>query len=386
MPNPLEVSLYLRHLRERWKTVAAVAAVAGAVALLVSLALPNKYDATVTLLIQPGASDPRYPPPLNQVYLEYLRSYEYVVQGDELLARVLKEFQLGGEPYGYTVDSFRRRVLDVRLFKNSKLLAVRVRFGDPQKAHQIALFLAREAMKASEALKDADTDRSVRQIGRDLEQARTRLAQAESEVEAFRRQAREDELFRTIQVEMESKSEYQRQLGSLRVRVPELEARVAALRGQLKETPDKLEMEQQVRGLLDEAVADLEGARAKHKAVERALADLAAPLARHQAELLHIQTREQEVQRNYQAARDAFTMLSGRANEARMSAASRSEQLQIADPGIVPERPATPHILFNVLLALSLGALAALAYETWAWNWEQEVFSERAVSPRAGVR
>ena len=89
MPNPFEPRLYLSHMLGRWKTVVAVAAVAGAVALLVSLALPKKYDATVTLLIQPGVSDPRYPPTLNQVYLEYLRSYEQVVEGDDLLARVL---------------------------------------------------------------------------------------------------------------------------------------------------------------------------------------------------------------------------------------------------------------------------------------------------------
>lgn len=376
MTKDFDLRLYVGYLARRSKTLAIVPAVAVAMALLVSLALPKQYDATVTLLIQPGGSDPRYPPPLNQVYLEYLRSYEYVVQGDELLTRVLKEFQLDRDPYNYNLTSFRRSVLDVQLLKFSKLLSVRVRFEDPQKAHQIALFLAHEATRATEAWRDADAEKAIRQAERDLEGPRARLAEAEKQLENFRRGAREDELARTVQMELENKSEYERQLGSTQVLIPELEARVAALTARIRETPEKIELDkpvlnpaaQRLRGLFDEASTSLAGERAKQTALRRSLAEIEAPLARHQTELVKVQARATELERVYHAAREALTLATNRANDARLGAVSRTEQLQIADPGIVPQSPSSPHMLLNALLALVLGLLGAVAYETWIWN------------------
>ena len=378
MTKDFDLRLYLGHLARRSKTLAIIPAVAVTVALLVSVALPKQYDATVTLLIQPGGSDPRFPPPLNQVYLEYLRSYEYVVQGDELLTRVLKEFQLDRDPYNYNLTSFRRSVLDVQLLKFSKLLSIRIRFGDPQKAHQMALFLAQEATRATEAWREADAEKAIRQAGRDLEGPRARLEEAEKQLENFRRGAREDELARRVQVELENKSEYERQLGSTQVLIPELEARVTVLTARVRETPEKIELDkpvlnpaaQQLRGLLDGASTSLAGERAKQAALRRSLAEIEAPLARHQAELVKIQARATELERIYHAAREALTLATNRANDARLGAMARTEQLQIADPGIVPLRPSSPHILLNTLLALVLGLLGAVAYETWAWNGE----------------
>jgi capsule polysaccharide export protein KpsE/RkpR len=351
MTDTFDATLYLRHLGRRWRTLLGVPAAAVAVALLLSLALPNKYDATVTLLVQPGASDPRFPPALNQIYLEYLRSYEHVVQGDELVARVLREFHLDGDPYRYNVDSFRRSVLEVQLLKFSKLLTVRVRFDDPKKAHQIALFLAREAVRTMEALREADAERAARQAQQDVQAAQTRLDDAEKKLLAFRLQAREDELLRNVQSDMESKSDYERQLASLQVSIPDLEARMAAL------GPDGK----------DASIA-LSGDRARQAALRRSVAEVERALGRHQGDLIRAQSGGTALERSYQAAREALTLANNRANEARLGAAARTEQLQIADPGIEPQRPSSPHYLFNALLALALGLFAAIVYESWTWN------------------
>ncbi len=341
-----EVRSSLRHLGGRWKTLLAIPAIAVAVALLISLALPRKYDATTTLLVQPGVSDPRFPPAMNQIYLEYLRSYEHVLQGDELLARVIQEFHLD-----LTVDSFRNHVLDVQMVKYSKLLIVRVRWEDPQKAHQMALFLAKEAARATEGLRDSASDRSARQAQAEMQRAQTRLEEASARLLDFKLKNREEELGRTVQGEMETKLEYEKELAASQILIPELEVRAATPTGQAQD-----------------AALSLAGEKARQAAVRKALADVQASLFRHAPEQRKAKAGGAVLERSYLSAQEALNQATARGNEARGGAAARSEQLQIADPGIVPQRPSSPHYLFNALLALALGFFAAVIYESWHWS------------------
>jgi uncharacterized protein involved in exopolysaccharide biosynthesis len=340
----LEVRSYLRHLGSRWKTLLAVPAVAVVVALLVSLALPRKYDATVTLLVQPGASDARFPPAMNQIYLEYLRSYEQVVQGSDLLSKVIREFHLD-----LTVDSFRNQVLDVHMPRFSKMLTVRVRWSDPQKAHDIALFLAKEAVTTIDALRDADAERTARQSQQEVQRAQARFEEASAQLLAFKLKTREEELSRSVQVEMDTKSEYEKQLANSQIQLSVLETRFPSEQAK-------------------EVAASLTAERARQTALRKGLAGLEAQLSRHQAELLKARAGTASLERAYQSAEETLNQATTRANDTRAATVSRSEQLQIADPGVVPQRPSSPHYLFNALLALARGLFAAVIYESWQWS------------------
>ena len=68
-----------------------------AIALVVSLLMPRKYEATVLLAIQPG-SGPASPAAMSPAYLDSLRSYEQLVSSDGLLERLLRETGLGAQP------------------------------------------------------------------------------------------------------------------------------------------------------------------------------------------------------------------------------------------------------------------------------------------------
>ena len=60
------------------------------------------------------------------------------------------------------------------------------------------------------------------------------------------------------------------------------------------------------------------------------------------------------------------------------SSGSRREELEIADPGTVPTQPVSPHPLQNTILAVILGLLAGVLYETWVWNVARSAaFEER---------
>ncbi len=394
MPGPFEVALYLRALQARWKRVAGVAAIAAAVALAVSLLLPKKYDATVTVLIQPAASGGPYPATMSPVYLEYLRSYEYFLQSDGLLAGLIGQLKLDQPPYRYTVESFRDSVLKVSLLKNTKVLKVRARFSDPQKVHQIALGLARRAAQANTEVNLAETERAARQIAKDLEEARARAAGAQAALEKFRRENRSEELARQVMEQLERKVGYQGQLSELSVNLADKEARLAALSARLPQEPEKYRLErggqpnevlnptrQQLRQQIEPIAAEVSGLRAREKALRAALTALEAPLARNQARLASVDLRRQELEQSYDLAQKLLASVTTRASDARATVATRHEELQISDPGVVPLRPSSPRILLNVLLATFLGLLAGLLYETWAWNWSQE---ERAMAELVG--
>jgi uncharacterized protein involved in exopolysaccharide biosynthesis len=330
MSEPVDLRLYLRHLTAHWRTLLAVPAAAALIAAGVSLILPKKYDATATLLIQPGASDPRFPPALNQVYLEYLRSYEHLVQGDELLSRVLKEFRLDQPPDRFTVESFRRRALKAELLKYTKILAVRVRLDDPQKAHLAAQFLAREAVKVTERLRDAEIERSVQQAAQDRDQARKRLDDASGQLLAYRLKAREEEWTRQVQALRDQREEQQKQLATLLADGAENEARRMRLR--------------------------------------RALQESDGPLARAEAQLYKAQAGAVYFERDYELARQALAAAETRVSEARQAASVRSEILQLVDPGVAPQRHSSPNLGLNVLVAVALGLIAAAVYETWMFG------------------
>lgn len=385
MPTPFEPVNYLRALQARWRRVAATVAVAAAVALGISLLLPRKYDATVTLVIQPAGAGGPYPAVMSPVYLEYLRGYEQFVQSDGLLARLIAELRLDADPYRYTAAGLRASVLKVTLVKNTKILKVRARFGDPHRAQEIALGLARLAAQSNSEINSAEAERTVRQIGKELEEARTRVASTQAELEKFRRESWREEFSRQVAQQVERKVEYQGQLAELTITLADKEARLAGLRAEVARLPEKIRVERNGRpsevvnaarqALLQEAetiAAETAGLRARQKALRAELAGMALPLQRDQAALASLELRRQELERNYDLAQTALTSLSNRANDSRANVAARHEELQIADRGIVPSRPSSPHVLLNVLVAAFLALIASLLYETWAWNLLQE--------------
>lgn len=357
MPAPFELALYFRALQGRWKRIAATVALAAAIALVVSLLLPPKYDATVLLVIQPGASNAPYPAAMNPVYLEYLRSYEQFLQSDGLLARLLREARLDQAPYGFTVEKFRRSALRAAVVKNTKILKITVRLAAPQKAHEVALLLARLASQSNAEMNSAEAERARQQIRKELEEARARLETTRAALEKFRRESREDEVSRQVTRQIERKLGYQDQLNDVQISLAEQEARLAALSAEWDRERTR---------------AELEGLRARHKALRAAFADVEATVARNQAARASLEVRRQELERDYDLAQNTLETYTKRGNESGLALAARHEELQIADPGVVPAQPSSPHLLLNVLLAAFLGLLGSVLYETWAWNWNQE--------------
>ncbi len=367
MRGPFNMLEYINRILSRWRRILVVVAAAALVAFLLSLFLPKKYDATVTLVIQPASGGGMFPATASPVYLEYLRTYEQVVQADALLSRLIRELRLDQPPYGYTVESFRASVLKVTLVRHTKLLMIRARFADPEKAHAIARTLAKMAAQANSELNLSESARYSQQVQQELADAGTRLASAQAALEKFRREYRTEEVSRSVMELLERKASQEGELSTLQVTLADKEAQLASLR-----SGADTGRSQAVSSL----AAEIEGIRARKTALASALAQTTAALQRTQSHLATVDVRRQELENNMELAQRSVATFTSRSNDARGAVVARTEELLISDPGVVPSRPSWPRPLLNVLAAMFLGLLGSLVYETWIWQRDEQ----RAVS------
>jgi uncharacterized protein involved in exopolysaccharide biosynthesis len=120
------------------------------------------------------------------------------------------------------------------------------------------------------------------------------------------------------------------------------------------------------RDLIANAEKGLDDARTKMQNAERAWAELeSAPV--NQTATRSMQIDVAQTQRD--AARGNFEAAQRRLQEARLGAGYRGERMTIIDPGVVPERPSSPNIPLNLVIALLISLVAALFYLALDFNY-----------------
>ena len=170
---------YLLYIRRRWRVIAVACAVAGTLALGISLLLPKRYTSTASILIEPPVgTDPRSFMAISPVYLESLRTYERVALGDSLFLRALERFKMYDPAGSQSVEDVKRRVLKVTKVRDTKILEISVTLRDAKEAQAMVQFLADETVKlSSTAARDAGRD-LMDTTKRQLEEARMKLEEA----------------------------------------------------------------------------------------------------------------------------------------------------------------------------------------------------------------
>jgi uncharacterized protein involved in exopolysaccharide biosynthesis len=73
-----------------------------------------------------------------------------------------------------------------------------------------------------------------------------------------------------------------------------------------------------------------------------------------------VTSRLETLQSDLGSARRIFAGAEGRLQELRAVAGNRGERLRIIDPGIVPERPSSPDLLLNLVVALIAAAILSI--------------------------
>jgi uncharacterized protein involved in exopolysaccharide biosynthesis len=347
---------FAAYLRERWRFIAAVCGVAIAVTLVVSLMLPKKYTARASLLIEPpGNADLRTATAVSPVYLESLKSYEHFAASDTLFRKAMDRFQLRGMDGG-SIESVKRRVLRVSKLRDTRILEISVTLPDPKQAQALAQFLAEETLKLNDEFVRAGDRSSVGPAAEEQEAARRELEKLQSTwQEVAGRESHE-----ALKADIEA-------LNDLKSRVLEglVEARVEAAGDseRLKENA----------GLKAAAAASLVRAAALEKQSDLLDRELKAK----GIQLARLGARRQSLESELKAAQASFDAATARVREMRSSIGTRGERLRIIDPGIVPERPSSPNIPLNVLIALATALLVSLVYLGLAWQARPSLVSQR---------
>jgi uncharacterized protein involved in exopolysaccharide biosynthesis len=326
---------YLSFLGSRWRFIAASCAIAGCLALGVTLMLPKLFTATCRILIEPPAgTDIRGALGVSPIYLESLKTYEHFAGSDSLFLRALDQFQLRQRFPGRPVESLKAGILKVGMVRDTKILEIKVTLPDPKTAQALALYLGEETVNLSRSV-DEEGDRELTQaIEKQEADAQARLDRSEAAWTRTIAQQPIEGLQQAAQSGSELKSSLEGQL---------LRAEADASDGQAGEAA---------------------ASRARADTLRKQLAQVERDLTAREELLARRMAERDRVASDRTASEEAYSAIETRFNQVRGGLGYRSERLKIIDPGIVPEQPSAPNIPLRVLAALLLGLVVPVVYLT----------------------
>jgi uncharacterized protein involved in exopolysaccharide biosynthesis len=361
MSEPFDAYRYIGYLSSRWRWIAASALLAAGLATAASLVMTPQYTATARLVIDPPAgADLRSAMAVSPIYLESLKTYEQFAASDSLFQKAVQRFGLAGRP----IESLKRRVLQVQLVRNTRILEISATLPDAKRAQALAAFLAEttvEINRAAVSESDQDLLRGIEQQAREL---RTRLL----ETDANWAKAVAAEPLLGLQSAMEQAAELRSKIEE-QVRSVELE--IADLNERAKSTADPDDWRKQESN-----------ARARLTEMRKQIQDLERQGAQREKLLATRQAHRDQLDAERKAGQAALAGMEARLRDARGESGFRGERLKVIDSGIVPERPSSPNLPLNVAAALLAGLVLPILYLTLEMSFQDR----RAALARSGFR
>jgi capsular polysaccharide biosynthesis protein len=357
VPETFDLQSFLDHLCARWRVVAIACAVAGTLALGVSLSMSKRYTATTKIIIEPPAgSDQRAAMAVSPIYLESLRTYEHYAASDSLFQQAVDRFQLRGKAPGRSLETWKARVLKVSIPRNTKVLEISVTLEDPKQAHALALYLA------------AETVRLNRAVSRDGDVELTEEARQQADAAKLSRDEAEGEWKRLLVAEP---------VDSLSAEIETLEARQDRAERELLDAGtsvaeyagrEKLLSSTGAPGL-QELREQLVSARARAQYLRNEVDSLARDLVKKRALLTLRKARLEDSETRRKSAQAAYESTLTRVREAQAAVGYRGERLKLIDTGIVPEKPSSPRIVLNTGAAILLALVVSLVYLSFGFAY-----------------
>ena len=364
MPESFDAFHYIGYMRSRWRWIAASCLTAVALALAVSLIETPLYTATARVVIEPPAgSDLRSAMAVSPIYLESLKTYEQFASSDSLFQKAIDRFDLRSALGSRTIESLKRKVLEVGLVRNTRVLQIDATLPDPRKAQALAHFMAQSAVELNRTLVSEGDQDLIHGIEQQEQEARAHL----QEIDAEWARLLAEEPMNQLQSAMESAAEL-RSTTEQQVLNTQLEISDAAERQKRAAPSDVAEIRKEAA----DAGARLEELHKQIQAIDRQSSQREKLLAERLAHRDKMEAQRKDAQA-------AITAVETRLREARGDAGYRGERLKIIDPGIVPERPSSPNIPLNLAAALLAGLVLPIVFFTLEMNYrERSIFREFA--------
>jgi uncharacterized protein involved in exopolysaccharide biosynthesis len=360
-PDQLDLLTFASYLGSRWRLLAVVCSIAIVAAGTGSFLIPKKYSATATLLIEPPAGqDPRGATAISPVYVESLKTYERFALSNTLFERAMHQLGLRNAYFGSSIESVKKSVLRVTKPRDTKILEITATLPDPASAQALARFMAEQTVALSGSV-DARSQGDLTDAARkQLEAARSRLDRAERARSEFLGTDPTGPLETEIRNGTEQKLRLQNELTEARVDLVDYEARVHLV-SESSQSPDELaRMREQIAA-----------SRARVKQIEQADRELGQSLT---AKTLILEKRKhyrEVLDLEHQSARTQYELATNRYNDTIASAAFRSERLEIIDPGTLPERPSSPNVPLNLVIAFFAALFSSIAYVALTFSFSR---------------
>jgi len=329
---------FVGYLGLRWRLIAAACICAVVLSLGASLAIPKRYTATASIVIEPPAgNDVRTATAVSPIYLESLRTYERFADSDTLFAGAVERFHLASGRDSSAIESLKQQVLKVTKLRDTKILEISATLPEPALAQQLVSYVAEETVKLSRG-ESVAVDREV------MDAADRQASEAMQKLHLAQQNAAENAV-RQPSGELQAQIEADVDL-SEKVRQSLIE-----VRGYIAEYQQKPDFARELPGLQARA-AELARQSAE---LEKEIAEKTILASRRIADW---QTSDQELKMAQAAAESSAAGL----RELRATAGTRGERLRVIDPGIVPQRPSSPNVALNVLAALLLTVVMLTTY------------------------
>jgi uncharacterized protein involved in exopolysaccharide biosynthesis len=400
MDQEIDLRLYIAVLLKHKYWIIGLALFAAVTAAIISLALSPTYEAsTLVAITKPQYElqfDPRIRSVSGNVQPPY-RAYPLLATSDEVVAALIAD--LGDRLTGpeRTIQGLAGK-LQAESANDQSLIRLSVQNGDPQQAALIANRWAERFVQAANELYAQSSDElnffteqqseAERELARaeqaliDL-QAQNRVAILETQLNHARRALTTDlETIYAIETTMQNADTLREHLNrqeATAIASPgdELAAiliEIGALNHGNSELQVQLSAAQNLGGrTVGDHVNALDSLIA---ALEDRLITLQEQALAHEPEILSLQQRHQEAQteldrltRDQTLARDTFTSLSRKADEAEIAAQATTGDVRLASRATPSDKPVSPRKTLNTLAAgvcgLLVGCVAALALEYW---------------------
>jgi uncharacterized protein involved in exopolysaccharide biosynthesis len=339
IPTASDSPAAISQLLSGWRIVAIACILAVAASTVASLLMTRKYTATCRVLIDPPAgSDPRVSTAVSPIYLESLRTYEAFASSDDLFQQASRKFGLRTD--SAPIEKLKKRILKVEVLRNTKILEISATLPEPAKAHELALYIAQEAVNLNRSVGVTGDHEILAEAEKQAAEARQAFDRAQRAWEEAVVKGPVGQIDAELQADVKLRSKLEGELVTAEVDLAESEASPA---GRARDTE------------LQAPRARVEKLRAQVKALEDTIAKEQLLTAERTA-------RAQKLDSDRKSAEGTFRAAETRLRDARSSSAYRGERLSIIDPGIVPERPSSPNTALNVGAAAFAAFVLSVLY------------------------
>ncbi|MGB9919731.1 MAG: GumC family protein [Moorellales bacterium] len=432
----IDLRQYLRVVwRHRFMVVLVTLSAAVTAWLVSALVLPPVYEAKAVLMVMQPAEQRQTQvreeglesvvSPVSRPPAMTVNTYVGQIETEALLARVIKRLNL--DPVVYTPAGLAGMV-QAQAVKDTDLIEIRVRNGDPKLAADIANALSQEFLAFISENNQTQMAKSVEFLEQQRQNVQKELAQVASALKEFNSKPRGvDLLQKEAEKRMSDLTDYQSQLNQAQVEMAQLEAARAQIAARLAQTPPTIKItkpaspealalveamrregggevlsgqqpsltvtEEEVNPVyvnLQQALAEKEAAIAEKEAqmagLRSVIAEVQKGLEQLQAELTAKATERSRLERQLKQLEEAEALLSQKITEAKVARAMNlgEASLLVVAPAEAPQLPVKPNRRLNTAVAAVLGLMASVLL-AFAWEYFDRTVRETGDLERMGL-